>query len=582
MTHNAAFLSSKLIGGSFAVAFASTISQLEQFSGSCGINTSYLHAVYLGLSICALVLSIGMLVNYGWKVNAEVLTGALSISYLAITYAVTGGELLACDWLLVEAGLILAFASASNTAVRMFIAKSLISVAISKFIDCDGSWLTFSSLKSDALNQPFPFTPVWHLAQLPDQVTDILSILILTSEVVLPILLMFTSSAGPLLSVLSLCGYYAAIGNFNWTVLVLAAFTVRLLPADVLTLILGEKTFVRWGQISSKPFNESDAESMLIRVLIDTAKVSGVLTSICIFVYLGLGTTLSTIPMSGAGAFVAAWVVTGYCLARVLKESGGRKSAFVVLVCLALPYSALTGVLTMKTVAYDQDFSTLPTCYTFPSTAGSFPVHSRHGRAVFLFQTKYSQVGTNTVGNNLGGVKYAELSLPGSVHGDETRPPFLLGHLPRLALKLWRMGTGRPKDVGEGLALAAQLERIVGEGSEGIRVMFPGTHQVVLDSLVTRGVKKNQIQSFYQVYQVTHRAADHQWWNRSGERAAALPTNAVPEGPAPKRECSVIVPPMVKGVSIDLILLTLVAAALVGRLLFSADGSARKSKRNRA
>ena len=81
---------------------------------------------------------------------------------------------------------------------------------------------------------------------------------------------------------------------------------------------------------------------------------------------------------------------------------------------------------------------------------------------------------------------------------------------------------------------------------------------------------------------MTHRAADHQWWNRSGERAAALPTNAVPEGPAPKRECSVIVPPMVMGVSIDLILLTLVAAALVGRLLFSADGSARKSKRNRA
>ena len=185
-------------------------------------------------------------------------------------------------------------------------------------------------------------------------------------------------------------------------------------------------------------------------------------------------------------------------------------------------------------------------------------------------------MGTNTVGSNLGGTRYAELSIPGSVHGDETRPPFLLGHLPRLALKVWAIGTGQPNHVSEGLNILHHLEAIIERGSEAMRVIFTSADDGTIAALIG-GNKKNQVQSFYQAYEVTSRAADHQWWRRNYQAVLALPTNRLEVTDPVADKCTPVIPVKIAGTTLDMILPSAVLGALVLRLLFSSD----KKKPNR-
>jgi hypothetical protein len=235
-------------------------------------------------------------------------------------------------------------------------------------------------------------------------------------------------------------------------------------------------------------------------------------------------------------------------------------------------------------IRHNEDYSSFPTCFTFgDSFSSSRPVHSYEGRAVYLFQTKFSQIGTNTVGNNLGGTRYAELSIAGSVHGDEVRPPFLVGHFPRLALKLWRMGTGDAKDVQDGLELVRSLEQVIESGSPAIRVFFSHTDESVLNALI--GTKKNQVQGFAQLYSVTRRAADHQWWKRDFGKAVALPTrDSSSTNFFGNRVCHITVPGKIAEIPIELILTTTVIGMLLLRIFFagerrSKNGKGEKSKK---
>jgi hypothetical protein len=278
----------------------------------------------------------------------------------------------------------------------------------------------------------------------------------------------------------------------------------------------------------------------------------------------------SRLPLPQIGALC----LLGLTLVAIISAHGevGFRGPVLILLGLVLSGSSVLSVVSFFTVPFHNDYSGLPTCYTFANNEGvDFPVHSKSGRAGFLFQTKYSVIGTNTVGSELGGTKYAELSLPGSVHGDEQRPPFLLGHLPRLALRLWKMGTGDLENIRSGLALVDFLSAVVRDGGNAIRVFFPDTDEKVIEALVqTSGKRKNEVRGFYQQYQVTSRAADHQWWKRSYDNVAALPSlGENKQGNSPPRNCSVIIPAKLFGYHLDTIMITGMLGILLLRILFS-------------
>ena len=576
MTSSAEFLSYKILAGAFAVGLISGLCQLEVFTGECGINSWFLHIPLVVSVLMGFTLALALLLDCRnmFGLSAVSMHWCVLITYSTMTFSMNGSDIPACDRILIEIGIV-ALMGWNSTVTKMFIARFLISTALSKYMNvvCDGSWFTFSSFKSDALNQPFPFTPVWHIAQLPDTLVESLSVLIVISELLLPIILIFSTTRSPFESasatgIVGLCIFYALIGNFNWSILILLSCTVRFITPSVLTLVLGEKTFIRWGMETSQ-FSEEEAERELIQTLLASTKLFIAFISLvigCKFLLLNDISVfaLYAIPYRELLASIL-WIITGRSFMKLV--SAGPKHMLFMVIALAVSQCEWVTLMSLGRLKFSPDYSTLPTCYTFKSDL-DFPVHSNAGRAAFLFQTKYSQLGTNTIGSDLGGTKYAELSIPGSVHADEQRPPFLLGHFPRLALKLWKMGTGNQESINEGLVLIERLSQAVRDGSDAVHVLFPNTPQYILSAHVG---KTNQIQSFYQDYTVTSRAADHQWWKRSYDKVSALPFAGVSAQAPIRVRCSVIVPPKIMDVSLELILLMGTLGALLVKLLFSSS-----------
>ena len=566
-----------------AIGFVSLLSQAEALSGNCGFHPAKLHAILVILIIGGLSASISVAMGFEPAGIVSVVGSSLIVgAYILFVYLLEQGGVLLADRVLFDCAIVLAL-NGSSTTKKFVIGKLMISAAISKFLDtnCDASWFSFSSLKSDALNQPFPFTPVWHLAQLPDHYASILSMLILVCEVVLPLCLMLSTSGSVIenASAISIVAfstlYYSVIGNFNWSVLVLIALCLSLIHSDVLILLFGEQLFTRWG-FRNVEYNEKRAESFFLHVLMASFAILGALW-ICVgLIVLLLKGDLMNIPtewsVGNAVSILLIVLTLRSCLASY-KESG-PKGPLIILAGIVVSGSSFLSMISFSWIPFKNDYSSLPTCYSFSRPDGiEFPVHSKTGRAVFLFQTKYSVIGTNTVGSDLGGTKYAELALPGSVHADEQRPPFLLGHLPRLSLRLWKMGTGDLENIRSGLELVDFLSAIVRDGSNAIRVFFPDADDNVVNSLISSvqktNKKKNDIRGFYQQYQVTSRAADHQWWKRNYENVAALPalSESKPKN-LPPSDCSILVPPKILGYHLDTILITGIIGLLVLRILF--------------
>jgi len=565
------FLSLKLVQCCLAIAFASNVSQLEMFTGACGIFSSQLHLLVVFSNLvgfgCALCLFSNVLFSSKEK---EIMIG-LAFVY-GVSTVIFSGELSQSDFLLLELSIVCALRIDNSSVHRFWLARVLCGLVYTKLSACGDAWVSISSLKSSALNQPFPFTPVWHLAQIPDSVTLGLSMILAVSEILVPLFLVFTESDGPIMGSLGLAIYYALIGNANWTVLLLVSCAIRLLPGDICTLLVGSTTLKRWGLQGNNSCNEAEAESRLITGVFDWVKMSAL---ICLLV---VGLLAVEDQLQQLGPFV--WSVCASMFGALLlfrtlfALRTSPKAAAILLFGLWFCGRSYLSLLSLGSISYEEDFSGLPTCATFAENKDLG--HSRAGRSVYLFQTKFTQVGTNTVGRNLGGTRYAELSVPGSVHGDETRPPFLMGHFPRIALKLWRIGTGNPADVVEGIQLSRHLEKVIETGSEAMRVFFSSADDTVLASMIG---SHNQVQAFAQRYEVTNRAADHQWWKRSQEHVAALPTKNMASPYSLVGECTVVIPPKLFGVPIETILLTGIAASLVLRILFSTGKAGSKKKK---
>ena len=574
-------LLSRLLSLSLGIALASIIPQTEVFTGQCGLNPSYMHMLFVIISVTGLISSLGGLVGYSYtKIKRGPSLAIGSICYLVVCLGIGDGTFLLADRILL-ASLMVVVIDGGRATRKFLIGSIILSTGITKFVDqnCDGAWYSFGSLQADAINQPFPFTPVWHLAQLPESYSSLFSMVIVVSELGLPFLLLFSRSRSVFENAVAISiacfstFYYSVIGNFNWSALVVIAMCISLVDSDILVLLLGEQIFVRWG-FENVTFNEARAESLFLNVLLRLVAVVGAIgvgVGVVVIVFAGdLGNLTGRYPVADIGAVVLV-LATLFAVVSAHKESG-LKGPILVLLGLILAGSSFLSVLTFSAVPFTNDYSSLPTCYSFHQSAGiDFPVHSKSGRAGFLFQTKYSVIGTNTVGSDLGGTKYAELSLPGSVHADEQRPPFLLGHLPRLALRLWKTGTGDLNNIRSGLELVDFLSGIVREGGNAMRVFFPDTDDKVLEALgAVKGNKKNEIRGFYQQYQVTSRAADHQWWKRSYDNVAALPS--LGEGKVknlPPKDCSAIVPQKLFGFHSDLILITGFLGVLLLKILLS-------------
>ena len=573
------FLGDRILFLAFTVAFASGLSQLEMFSGDCGISPSMVHLPLVVTAVSGFLLSTALLYNskvFGVLLEYR-LRCALPVLYCAFSLGLNGYDIPLCDRMLIEGG-ILSVIGWNGMLYKMLLIRIILSVGFGKFLngDCDGSWYTFSSLKSDVLNQPFPFTPVWHIAQLPDWVTVCMSVVIVLVEILFPCILFFAregsiveATAGMGIIGLALV-YYSLVGNFNWSTLLVVSYASRFVPSELAALVLGEKTFVRWGFISAS-FKEEVAETKLIQILAMSATLSGILAGLVVTCNFLLGNNLlslrdGSIPFR-TGLSLCLWGMTLLGITTLFRT---RRGCLIVgCLGLLLSKSEWLSLLTFGRVQFNQDYTSLPTCYTF-TPADNFPGHTRDGRAGFLFQTRYSQVGTNTIGNDLGGTKYAELSVPGLVHGDEQRPPFLLGHFPRMALKIWLMGTGRKVDIQEGLALMDKLAHNVRQGSDAIRVFFPDTDDSVLSAHIGRS---NQIQSFYQQYRLTNRAADHQWWKRSYDKVSALPASDHFTESVDKLRCTTVVPVKVFNVSLELFLILSALGTVAAKLLLSSGRS---------
>lgn len=558
------FIAKRLISAAFSLAFASSLAQAEMFTGACGLSANGgLHIFCLAVASLGFLASSLSCVSQRAYVHDKRIILSVALVYLVYCF-LQFGEVLLVDRMLVEAGLLLGLSDGNEQIVRFFVSRVLLVPWLGKISICGTVWTSFSALKSDALNQPFPFTPVWHLAQVPEMFASFLAAIIFASELILPILIVSTQSAGPLLGALFLSVCYAILGNFGWSVAVLVACIFYLLPSSLVGGILGEMTLLRWGYNTPESANQKTSEVEIFNSFRDIALSGTLILTTALGLVFGPKLQVSVASLVGIAAVVLCTLLTVYRL---------RRSYIGLMLALAgvvLSQTEFASIISGGFLRTQEDFSALPTCFTFEGGA-----HNKDSRSVFLIQTKYSVMGTNTVGSNLGGSRYAELSVPGSVHGDEVRPPFLLGHLPRLALKLWGIGTGQAGRVGEGLALMRKLETMVEKGSDGLRVMFSGTDDSVLNALIGAG-KSNQVQSFAQSYQVTERVADHQWWKRNYQGVAALPTNKMPTPEVPLR-CSPVLPVKIFGTGLDMILPSIVLAAVVLRLLFG-PGS-RNSKR---
>jgi hypothetical protein len=580
-THLSHILCGRLIHIAQAIAFASMIPQFEVFTGSCGLQPSRFHMLLITLSVVSLGWSFSGLIGRLTKTSTEHILKMLTVlTYLLAAYYLGEGKILLADRVLIESATLLFFESGAM-ARKFVVARMLLGSALGKFIDsnCDGSWMSFGSLQSDALNQPFPFTPVWHLAQLPGHYASVISMGVVACEFLLPLFFVFSRPKSAMENAVAtyiVCFstfYYSLIGNFNWSVLIVVALCLSVIDSDVLVLLFGEQIFQRWG-FEKIELNESRAEALLLNILVRMVAIFGVIG-------VTVGATLVTLdgdlwnianrfPVTEIGALLILGL-TFFAIVNAHREVGFR-GPILILLGLVLSGSSVLSIISFSTVPFKNDYSSLPTCYSFSASEGiEFPVHSKSGRAGFLFQTKYSVIGTNTVGSELGGTKYAELSLPGSVHADEQRPPFLLGHLPRLALRLWKMGTGDLENVRSGLGLVDFLSGIVRDGGNAIRVFFPDTDDKVMDALIdTSGKRKNEIRGFYQQYQVTSRAADHQWWKRSYDNVAALPSlSENKQDNLPPKNCSIIIPAKLFGYHLDTILITGMLGILILKILFT-------------
>ena len=568
----AEFVSTRLAAGALAVAFASSLAQSEMFTGDCGISPSVFHVLSIVLLLGGFLVSARLLIApIRYDIDMKLNVG-LALLYYTMCFLEYGPEITFADSILLEACLCVFLSGSSSIPTRLLLAKVVIGTGLGKLLSCGLSVLSSPALKYDALNQPFPFTTVWHLAQLPDVVVRWISVSILASELVLPVLLVVnTSSVGTAILLVCLCAYYAVIGNFGWVILALLACASRVVPDDIITLLVGETSLRRWGYQSTAKFDIQAAEMKVIKMAKDA-----LLISFMLFVAT-LGLSYMEDQMHGIIHYLGPVVCIILMVASIVKVRNSRIGLIAILACTFLFRSPFSSYLTFGNLPYVEDFSGPPTCFVFSPGALGQTVHSATSRAGFLLQTKYSVMGTNTVGNNLGGTRYAELSVPGSVHGDETRPPFLLGHLPRLALKLWRIGTGRSRDVEEGLKLLRWLEQCIEMGSTSLRVFFTNADDGLLDAL-TANNKGNQVQSFYQPYQVTSRAADHQWWKRSYDNVGALPTKDIAVR-APSKVCKIYLPGKIMGVQLELILLSSVLCALILRLLFSSGKTSIDSKK---
>jgi hypothetical protein len=581
---SAVFLANRALSGAFFVGFVSLLTHLELFAGGCGTTPvrlmpilAVLILVGIASSACSLV-GVRSVTRHGSIIFAQ-----LSAIYAVVCFGMYGLDFLLTDRILIEAGLLFGVCMHNPTAIKFVILRIMWSAVLGKYLDanCDGSWLTFSSLKSDALNQPFPFTLVWHIAQLPDYITRLISALVVSAEVVLPVTCLLSRRAsaleqGSIIGILLLClGYYSTIGNFNWSALVLGSLALRMLAPSIVTVVIGVKTFARWGYVAEV----SDVEKSATRAILGYLLVSAIIGIMYGILHLVLSFDLSnlsrTLPVREV-LIVVLLGCFGFSAYLVVKTRRALVSVVVLLCGIAFAGDSYLSAMTAGYIAYDNDYSGLPTCYTFASGASEFPLHSRGGRSAFLFQTKYSEVGTNTVGSKLGGTRYAEMSVRGSVHGDEERPPFLIGYLPRLSLILWRMGTGNLKNVQAGMSLVNHLEAVVASGSPGISSFFPDASDTVKLALLG---KENPIQAFYRMYEVTHRAADHQWWKRSNEHVAALPTDK--RRADELSECQVYIPTKLPGgLHLETVLIMGVVAMLIMRILFTTvPGDERKKRK---
>ena len=567
------FLATRLVAGAFAVAFASNLSQAEIFTGSCGLHPSVLHGICVLLCLVGLFTASAILLKYRVGISDSTLVCGLSLMYLLCSL-MQFQELLSADLMLIEAGLLLSIPGIERGSISFFLARALLGVSLGKLINCGAEWTPWASMKSDALNQPFPFTPVWHLAQLPQSLAAYISCFIFTLELLLGCSLAVMDSTGPLISFIGLSIFYGLLGNFGWVPLVLVACAVKLLPQELVVLLIGNTTLRRWGyQNSTTLAKDSVSDSKLLRGLVEC--VVCVISAFCLSIF------LPSVWKYKIDQLVRFAVIGLTALALIsMFKSSQSKLLNLMMMCggIVISQNHLTTALTAGRISTREDFSSLPTCYTFQKGSLGEAVHSSSSRAVFLLQTKYSVIGTNTVGSDLGGTRYAELSVPGSVHGDEVRPPFLLGHIPRLALTVWGVGTGLPANVAEGLKVLRRLELMVESGSQALRVFFTTAEESLLNALVAPEIK-NQVQSFYQAYEVTSRAADHQWFKRNYQAVSAIPTSSIPSTVPAATRCSTIVPTKIMGATLDLILPSLILGALAVRLLFSSEKRRSSSSR---
>lgn len=150
------FVLLRVVACCYGIAFASILAQSEAYTGPCGLYPSASHLAYQLVAAAgflgSLLLSLNLVVPV--QFHSKFLA-AMALSYALLCYIVFK-EVAACDTLLVEAGMIACLASDQRPLKRWFVARNIFAAAIAKLTQCDGSWLSFSSLPSDVLNQPFP------------------------------------------------------------------------------------------------------------------------------------------------------------------------------------------------------------------------------------------------------------------------------------------------------------------------------------------------------------------------------------------------------------------------------------------
>ena len=570
------FVARRVVAFASLCAFASLGQQADALFGSCGL---YEVPLFFGAQkfpalVVKLICGIGAVISFldfiaklkAYPVILPILYGSLQIiSSAAVADGVT---LTHADWLLLEALVILHPKIWNKNVGNFFVGRLLLHALASKLIGCDANGQDWLGIKFDAVNQPFPFTPVWHLNRLPDSLVGALNVSVILVEgtvgvclIVLPLLFLKSSAAdskAPRVAPPSFIDglklfasvssfvyslFFMVVGNFNWSLPLLAAFALAGMPGPFVEGLLGAELLRRWGCKSRGELSKEDLEILVVHSL-----TFGAIGFLCFGGLVLQGPVRGVITPNMIAEFLPnALVVLGWVFAFCLLKSTSKAVALLSILFAIFSQDAIGRSIVLMN--FETDFSSTLACSTFPEHAAGR--HTREGRATVIFGAR--------VDSALPEDRYTELSFPAAIHIEDIRPTHLLFHFPRLSLMAWR-SLARPKEGSN--SLLEKVRARVAAGHASVRSLFSDAPESRIRKVIGKRVK--EAFGYFQVYGLTERMADHQWYTKKGKYGVFLDGKIAP---VTLPEC-LDEAPVFPWVNVQSFVVTAGFAALIARLLF--------------